>query len=54
MAGFAIDEYGEQIETCEIEVKRLVQVMGQHEWANSPIGNPLELDYIATTRRLNF
>jgi hypothetical protein len=28
--------------------------MGQHEWANIPIGNPLELDYIATTRRLNF
>jgi hypothetical protein len=54
MAEFAIDTYVEQIETCEAEVKRLEQVMGQHEWANIPIGNPLELDYIATTRRLNF
>jgi hypothetical protein len=54
MAEFAIDTYGEQIETCEVEIKRLEQVMGQHEWANIPIGNPLELDYIATTRRLNF
>jgi hypothetical protein len=54
MAEFAIDAYSEQIETCETEVKRLEQVMGQHEWANIPIGNLLELDYIATTRRLNF
>jgi hypothetical protein len=54
MAEFAIDTYGEQIKTCEKEVRRLEQVMGQHEWDNIPIGNPLELDYIATTRRLNF
>jgi hypothetical protein len=54
MAEFAIDTYGQQIETCETEVRRLEQVMGQHEWDNIPIGNPLELDYIATTRRLNF
>jgi hypothetical protein len=27
---------------------------GQHEYNNVPLGNPLELDFVSTTRRLNF
>jgi hypothetical protein len=31
----------------------LEESMGQHEYANRPVGNPLELDFMATTRRLS-
>jgi hypothetical protein len=54
MVEFAIDTYLAQVETCSTELIKLEQVMGQHEWTNIPAGNPLELDYIATTRKLNF
>lgn len=27
--------------------------MGQHEWTNRPIGDPLEMDFLAAGRRLN-
>lgn len=27
--------------------------MGQHEWDNRPLGDPLEMDFVAATRRLN-
>jgi hypothetical protein len=31
----------------------LEESMGQHEYVNRPMGNPLEIDFAATTRRLS-
>jgi hypothetical protein len=32
----------------------LEEILGQHEYKNCPIGNPLELDLIGMTRSINF
>jgi hypothetical protein len=51
---FVIDTCGNRIQTCDRQLKNLEEIMGQHEYIDLPIGNPLETDSMATTRRLNF
>ncbi|CZR56162.1 uncharacterized protein PAC_06050 [Phialocephala subalpina] len=35
-------------------LNELEETMGQHEWINRPLGDPLKLDFVSTTRTLNF
>lgn len=43
-----------RIQTANYRLNELEETMGQHEYINRPMGNPLELDFLSTTRRLNF
>ena len=37
----------------DIKVNDLEELMGQHDYPDRPRGNPLELDFLTTTRSLN-
>jgi hypothetical protein len=49
-----LDSCNERIQHSDRKLNTLEEVMGQHEYANLPKGNPLKLDFIATSRQLNF
>ncbi|KAF8856034.1 hypothetical protein BDZ45DRAFT_675834 [Acephala macrosclerotiorum] len=42
------------IEIGNDRLNELEETMGQHQWINRPLGDPLKLDFISTTRTLNF
>jgi hypothetical protein len=44
----------ERLRDVENKLKELEESMGQHEYKNRPRGNPLEIDFLATTRKLNY
>jgi hypothetical protein len=48
-----IDSCSERLDTSDWKLNELEATMGQHEYDDRPQGNPLELDFLATTRALN-
>jgi hypothetical protein len=48
-----IDTCIERLDTSDGTLNELEATMGQHEYDHRPKGNPLELDFLATTRALN-
>lgn len=48
-----IDSCNERINTADRKLNELEATMGQHEYDDRPKGNPLELNFLATTRALN-
>jgi len=50
---FVIDECSERVNLSNLTLNNLEESMGQHKYMNRPRGNPLELDFIATTRDIN-
>jgi hypothetical protein len=48
-----IDTCIERLDTSDGKLNELEATMGQHEYDHLPKGNPLELDFLATTRALN-
>jgi hypothetical protein len=49
----AIDSAGKRIQAADWRLNELEEMMGQHEYVNRPKGDPLKMDFIATTRTLN-
>lgn len=49
-----INSISERIQVADIKLNELEEIMGQHEYINRPVGNPLEMDFVAATRTLNF
>jgi hypothetical protein len=43
-----------RIQAVDQSLNELEETTGQHEYINIPMRNPLELDFMAATRRLNF
>ncbi|TVY39380.1 hypothetical protein LSUB1_G004334, partial [Lachnellula subtilissima] len=43
-----------RIQALDRNLNELEENAGQHEYINIPMNNPLEIDFIAATRRLNF
>ena len=57
VAELVVESCAERINTFDSRLNDLEEAMGQHEYINRPLGNPLQLDdlgFITTTRRLNF
>lgn len=49
----AIASNANRIQAADWRLNELEEVMGQHEYVNRPMGDPLEIDFIAATRTLN-
>jgi len=43
-----------RIESVDYQLDELEETTGQHEWVNRPRGDPMELDFVSVTRKLNF
>ncbi|KUJ23863.1 uncharacterized protein LY89DRAFT_776084 [Mollisia scopiformis] len=43
-----------RVQLSDDRLNGLEELMGQHEWINRPVGDPLKLDFVTTTRALNF
>jgi hypothetical protein len=54
IAELVIDVCSEKVNLSDLTLNNLEESMGQHPYMNRPIGNPLELDFISTTRQINF
>ena len=48
-----IDFSVQRLNTYDCTMNDLEEMMGQHEYNDRPRGNPLELDFVGTTRRIN-
>jgi hypothetical protein len=48
-----INSCSERLNNSDWKLNELEAKMGQHEYDDRPIGSPLELDFLATTRALN-
>lgn len=44
----------QRIHIADRKLNELEEMLGQHEYTNRPVGNPLEVDFVATTRTLSF
>jgi hypothetical protein len=44
----------ERLKDSNKKLNELEEMMGQHEYEDRPRGNVLDLDFLATTRRLNY
>ncbi|KAG4432064.1 hypothetical protein IFR05_012459 [Cadophora sp. M221] len=44
----------DELQTSAARVSELTQLTGQHEYSSIPFSNPLDLDFISTTRSLSF
>lgn len=42
-----------RIHSWDKDINGLEEVMGQHEYEDRPLGNPLEMDFTSATRKLN-
>ena len=49
----SINSSYERIRAADWRLNELEETMGQHEYVNRPMGDPLAIDFIATTRTLN-
>jgi hypothetical protein len=54
IAEVVIDSSNDRISLFVLSLKKLEEAMGQHEYSNIPLGDPLKLDLMKATRRLNF
>lgn len=54
IAELVIDICSERVNISNLTLNNLEESMGQHQYMHRPIGNPLELDFISTTRQINF
>jgi len=50
----AIDYSHDHIQLFDKRLAKLEEEMGQHEYKNLPLGDPLDSDLMASTRRLHF
>ncbi|CZR70210.1 uncharacterized protein PAC_20111, partial [Phialocephala subalpina] len=48
-----IESCFERLHISDLKINDLQDGMGQHEYDDHPVGSPLELDFLATTRALN-
>jgi hypothetical protein len=53
MIDLVISSNADRIQAANWRLNELEEAMGQHVYVNRPVGDPLELDFIATTRTLN-
>jgi len=49
-----IERTSRRLHGSDSDINELEQLMGQHEYADRPRGNPLDLDFTAATRKLNY
>lgn len=49
-----VDVCQERLKQTEVKLKGLEALMGQHEYKNRPQRNPLDIDFLAATRTLNY
>lgn len=49
-----IDLCVQRLNETDCKMNDLEETIGQHEYHNRPRGNPLDLDFMGTTRRINF
>jgi hypothetical protein len=49
-----VDELTNGLSTHHQKLDDLEAIAGQHEYSGIPVGDPLELDFVLATRRLNF
>jgi hypothetical protein len=49
-----VDSSNDRIQLFVLSLAKLEEAMGQHEYSNLPLGDPLKLDLMKATRRLNF
>jgi hypothetical protein len=50
---FEVQKYKNRLITSDRRINDLQDSMGQHEYGDRPLGNPLEADFVAVTRALN-
>ena len=48
-----IQRIRQRIHSWDQDINGLQDVMGQHEYKDRPVGNPLEMDFTSATRKLN-
>jgi hypothetical protein len=48
-----LDANGDRLIEAENMLIEIAKLTGQHQWTNTHSGNPLEIDFIATTRDFN-
>jgi hypothetical protein len=51
---FEVRKYKNRLITSDRRINDLQDSMGQHEYGDRPLGNPLEADFVAVTRALNY
>jgi hypothetical protein len=51
---FEVRKYKNRLVTSDRRINDLQDSMGQHEYGDRPLGNPLEADFVAVTRALNY
>jgi hypothetical protein len=49
-----IERTSRRLHGSDSEINKLELLMGQHEYLDRPRGNPMDLDFTATTRKLNY
>lgn len=54
MTEAVVDSSNDRIQLFVLSLAKLEEAMGQHEYSNLPLGDPLKLDLMKATRRLNF
>jgi hypothetical protein len=51
---FEVRKYKNRLITSDRRINDLQDSIGQHEYGDRPLGNPLEADFVAVTRALNY